>query len=112
MAATSRGYNGLVSNEQVAEYRAKKDQEKADRERDAAKAEADAAKAASKKRRDELEQGLKSRWLASGGTEREWLSQKARLISDAIAKEVLAPDPEPAPKKPVPLPMARSRYRN
>jgi len=44
-----------------------------------------------------LEGSLKSKFLASGGTEIEWLRVKQRLIEDALAKATLEPDPEPEP---------------
>lgn len=92
-------------------YRDRRAQERATAEKEKAKAADAKAKEVSKQRRAELEENLKSKWLASGGTEVEWSRAKARIVEDALAKATLEPDPEPEPKKRIPSPLPKSRYR-
>jgi membrane protein involved in colicin uptake len=96
---------------EMAEYRQKKADEKAKAAADAKKTADEKAKEESKRRRAELEASLKNRFLASGGTETEWLAVKRRVIQDALVKSTLEPEEAPEPEKPViPAPLPRSRY--
>lgn len=60
-------------------------------------------------RHQELEATLKSRFLASGGTDLEWVRVKSLVLEDALIRETLDPTPQPEPKK-IPAPLPRSRY--
>jgi hypothetical protein len=100
-------YKNLISDEDAAEFQAKMkarreaaDKEAADRERE--------AKAAKRK---EVEDDLKAKYLASGGSDFEWAMNRRRILNDYFAEQAIHPSPEPERPK-VRLPMSRNQYRN
>ncbi len=88
-------YSTMFTPEQIEAYRARRIAEKEAAEKQAQKAEAQRASDAAKRRREEREATLKTRYMASGGTELGWSTDKARLIRDSLAAEVLSPPVEP-----------------
>lgn len=88
-------YGTMFTPTEIDAYRARRIAEKEAAEKEAQKAEDQRAREAAKRRREEREATLKTRWLASGGTELGWATEKARLIRDSIAAEVLNPPVEP-----------------
>jgi len=91
----ARKYSTMFSPEEVTEYRQRKAAEKEAAAEAALKEQNQRAAEAAKVRREEREEVLHQRYLASGGTPLGWASDKSRLIRDAIAAEVLNPPVEP-----------------
>ncbi len=105
----ARKYATMYSPEEVAEYRQRKAAEKEAAEKEAQNAADQQAAEAAKRRREEREETLHQRYLSSGGTPIGWATDKARLIRDAIAAEVLNPPVEPDKPK-VAAPFSRRHF--
>ncbi len=99
----------MFTPEEVTAYRQRKAAEKEAAEKEAQKERDQQAAEAAKRRRDEREEVLHQRYLASGGTPMGWATDKARLIRDAIASEVLNPPVEPERPK-VAAPFSRRHF--
>lgn len=101
-----------MTEDEIRAYREQRAADKAKAEEETRKTQAQKDKEQAKARRSELETSLRARFLASGGTDLEWLAVKRRVVEDALIRQTLAPDePEPEPKK-IPAPLPRSRYRD
>lgn len=102
-------YATMFTPTEIEAYRQRRAAEKEAAEKEAQKAEDQRAAETAKRRREEREETLKTRWLASGGTELGWATEKARLIRDSIAAEVLNPPVEPDKPK-VAAPFSRRHF--
>ncbi len=105
----ARKYATMFSPEEVTAYRQRKAAEKEAAEKEAQKERDQQAAEAAKRRREEREEVLHQRYLASGGTPMGWATDKSRLIRDAIAAEVLNPPVEPERPK-VAAPFSRRHF--
>jgi len=66
----------MFTEDEIAEYRVRKDEEKAN----AADLAAEQAKLAAKEARANLESSLEAKFIAAGGTKAEWLSVKRQIV--------------------------------
>lgn len=88
-------YQDMFTEEDIAAYRAKKDAEAAE----AAKSAEAAAKETHKKARANLETSLKTKFIAAGGTESEWLGVKRQVVEKALVDATLATEPVLTPEE-------------
>lgn len=64
-----------------------------------------------KQRRKDLEDSLERRFMASGGTTLEWRRGKDRVVTDALIRLTLDPEPEVEEvKRDIKLPVSRRKY--
>jgi len=105
----ARKYSSMFTPEETEAYRARKVAEKQAATEAALKEQNQRAAEAAKVRREEREETLHQRYLASGGTPLGWSSDKSRLIRDAIAAEVLNPPVEPTKPK-IEAPFSRRHF--
>lgn len=102
-------YGTMFTPEETEAYRQRRTAEKEAAAEEARKAEDQRASEAAKRRREEREEVLHQRYIASGGTPMGWATDKARLIRDAIALEVLNPPVEPEKPK-IEAPFSRRSF--
>ena len=80
-----RKYSSMFTPEETEAYRARRTAEKEAAAEEALKEQNQRAAEIAKRRRDEREEVLHQRYMASGGTPMGWATDKSRLIRDAIA---------------------------
>ncbi len=105
----ARKYATMFTPEEVTAYRQRKAAEKEAAAEAALKEQNQRAAEAAKVRREQREETLRLRYMASGGTPMGWATDKSRLIRDAIAAEVLNPPVEPERPK-VAAPFSRRHF--
>jgi len=105
----ARKYATMFTPTEIDAYKARRLAEKEAAAKEARTAEDQRAAETAKRRREEREEVLHQRYLASGGTPMGWTTDKARLIRDAIALEVLNPPLEPE-KPTIEAPFSRRHF--
>lgn len=102
------------TDEEVKAYRAKKVDEKKRAKEAADEADAEATKERREQARIDLEERVKTAFLDSGGTVREYSRMKTTLVEQALVAEATRPvEPEPKPEKPrAGAPLPKRIYRD